>query len=282
MFRPVIALTTGAGLLLAAAAVPAGAANREHQQMMADIRMLQEQTQQLQLMLGVLSEALKTVTAKLDDQAGGTRKAFADQKLLVDNVAGDLRVVREKVDETNVRITSLSQEMEALRLAIPPPAPASPALPGESPAPGAPPSPTPTAPPTPAAAVGMTPQRLYETAWADYAGGQWTIAIEGFETYIRTFPRSEMADDAQWYIGESYQHDGKFRDAIAAYDKVIANYPSGNRIPDAYYKRGVVYEGLRELDRARESWEFVVKNYRDSAAGGLARQALDRLNRTGR
>lgn len=282
MFRPVIALTTGAGLLLAAAAAPAGAANREHQQMMADIRMLQEQTQQLQLMLGVLAEALKTVTAKLDDQAGGTRKAFADQKLLVDNVAGDLRVVREKVDETNVRITSLSQEMEALRLAIPPPAPAPPTLPGESPAPGAPPSPTPTAPPTPAAAVGMTPQRLYETAWADYAAGQWTLAIEGFETYIRTFTKSEMADDAQWYIGETYQFDGKFRDAIAAYDKVIANYPGGNRIPDAYYKRGVAYERLGQIDRARESWEFVVKNYRDSAAGGLAKQSLDRLNRTGR
>ena len=46
-----------------------------------------------------------------------TRKAFADQKLLVDTISSDLRVVREKVDDTNVRISSLSQEVEALRLA---------------------------------------------------------------------------------------------------------------------------------------------------------------------
>ena len=73
---------------------PVAAASREQQQMMADIRMLQEQTQQLQSMLLTLTEALRTVTTRLDEQAGVNRKAFADQKLLVDTLAGDLRVVR--------------------------------------------------------------------------------------------------------------------------------------------------------------------------------------------
>src|SRR5262245_57896937 len=92
---------------------PVHAANREHQQMMADIRMLQEQSQQLQLLLGSLGEALKQLNARLDDQSNATRKAFADQKLLVDNLTNEVRVVREKIDETNVRVTSLGQEVEA-------------------------------------------------------------------------------------------------------------------------------------------------------------------------
>ena len=54
-------------------------------------------------------------------------------------------------------------------------------------------------------------------AFSDYAAGQWPLAIQGFETYIRAFPRSEQADDAQFYIGEAYQLDGKMREALAAF-----------------------------------------------------------------
>jgi hypothetical protein len=118
MRRLSAALLVGA-LALGPLAGPLAAASREQQQMMADIRMLQEQTQQLQTMLLTLTEALRTVTTRLDEQAGTNRKAFADQKLLVDTLAGDLRVVREKIDETNVRLTSLSQDVEGVRDLIP-------------------------------------------------------------------------------------------------------------------------------------------------------------------
>src|SRR5437867_5708693 len=101
-----------------AAAGPASAANKEHQQMMADIRMLQEQAQQLQNLIGTLNETLKAVNARLDDQANASRKAFADQKLIIDTLGSDSRVIREKLDDNNVRIGSLSQEVDALRQAI--------------------------------------------------------------------------------------------------------------------------------------------------------------------
>ena len=79
-------------LLLVLTAAPLPAANKEHQQMMADIRMLQEQTQLLQAQLAAVTEALRAVTAKLDEQSGTARKAFADQKLLADTMSNDLRV----------------------------------------------------------------------------------------------------------------------------------------------------------------------------------------------
>src|SRR5215475_1903396 len=86
------------------AAPPAAAANKEHQQLMADIRMLQEQAQQLQNLLATLNESLKAVNARLDQQAETNRKSFADTKLVVDNLSNDVRVVREKLDDTNVRV----------------------------------------------------------------------------------------------------------------------------------------------------------------------------------
>jgi tol-pal system protein YbgF len=257
-------------------------ADKEHLQLMADIRMLQEQAQQLQQMLGTLAEALQVMTAKMDEQANTTRKAFADQKLVVDNASTDLRVVREKLDETNVRITSLSQELEAVRQAIPPmtsmAAPYDPAMTPEGTVPPGTATATPS-PAPPAAGVvppGTSPQRLYDMAWADYAAGQWTLAIQGFQSFMRAFPKSELADDAQYLIGESYLLDNKFRDALDGYEQVIKNYPGGDKLPNAYYKRGVVLERLGQRDRARESYEFVVKNYPETPAGALAKQRLNR------
>jgi tol-pal system protein YbgF len=298
-----LAVGTLAFASVAAAAGPAAAQSKREMQMMADIRMLQEQTQQLQQQLATalaqLNEALKQLSTRQDDQTAATRKGFADQKLTVDQIGSDLRVVRERVDETNVRITSLSQEVEALRVAIPSyPSPAMPTDPAIDPsaAPGAVPGTTPPAvppstttapgttapPPTPqptSGAAGISPQRLYDTAWTDYTAGQWTLCIEGFNTYLRSFPRSEAADDAQFYIGECNFADGKYTEAMDAYNRVIANYPRADKAPDAYYKRGMTFERLGQLDRARESWETLLKTFPDAEVARLGKQNLDRLAR---
>jgi tol-pal system protein YbgF len=280
-----------AALLLVGATSPLVAANREHEQLMADIRMLQEQNQRLQQALVSLADTLKTVTTRLDEQGAATRKGFADQKLVVDSVAGDLRVLREKLDETNVRLTSLSQDVDGVRDMIPKlgaqPAPLTStdpgAVPAQPPSPGTAPVPAgapPLAPaPSGANATGTTPRRLYETAYADYTAGQWSLAVQGFETYLKTYPKSDLADDAQYYIGESYSGDSRFREAAAAYERVISDYPQSDILPEAYYKVGITYERLGQPDRARTSYEYAVKAFPDTDAGRLAKQRLDGLNR---
>jgi tol-pal system protein YbgF len=266
-------------VLLAVTAVPLPAANKEHQQMMADIRMLQEQTQMLQAQLSAVTDALRTVTAKLDEQAGVQRKAFADQKLLVDTMSTDLRVVREKIDDNNVRISSIAQELDALRLSVSQGAqPVAPPVGAEGQAPPGAPTQGGQAPPL--ATVpnpGVSPTRLYDMAWADYAGGQYDLAIQGFTDFIKTFPKLEQAGAAQYYIGETYYAQGKYRDAVTAYDRVISDYPNSAKVPDAYYKRGLALNVLGQTDRARESWEFAAKNFPNVDAGRLSRQKLDQL-----
>ncbi len=273
-----------------APAASAAAANKEHQQLMADIRMLQEQNQRLQQAMMTLAEALKVVTTRLDEQAVASRKGFADQKLVVDNVAGDLRVLREKLDETNVRLTSLSQDVDGIRELIPRAGapsptglePADPNAAATTPSGTALTAPVGTAPapaPSGAAATGTTPRRLYETAYSDYTAGQWSLAVQGFETYLKTYPKSDLADDAQYYIGESYTGDSKFREAAAAYDRVIRDYPQSDILPEAYYKVGITYERLGQPDKAREAYDYAVKTFPDTDAGRLAKQRLDGLSR---
>ena len=262
-------------------AAPVAAQSRREMQMMADIRMLQEQTQQMQQQLAAaieqLSTNLKAISSRQDEQTAQTRKSFADQKLVIDQFATDLRIVRERIDESNVRITTLSQEVEALRLAIPqftapPAAPVDPNAP-----PVAPPTPAETAAAAQPPMAPGSPQRMFNTALADFTVGQWSLCIQGFEMYLRSFARTDAADDAQWYIGECYYNDGKFPQAADAYNRVISNFPKGDRVPDAYYKRGVTYTNMKQPDQARESFETVIKLFPDHEMARLAKQQLTRL-----
>ena len=273
-------------------ASPVSGQNREHQQMAAELRMLQEQSQQLALTLAALNQAvtesLKALNARLDEAGNAMRKGFADQKLLVDNVAADVSKIRERAGDTNVRIGSLQEELEALRVTVqalqqgalaPPPAPLDPAAPVDPAAASTPPpapiQPSATSPST----AGLSPTRLFDTAQADYFAGQWSSAISGFEAFLRAFPRSEQADDAQFIIGETYFAQNQWPEAIGAYNQVIQSYPGTNSVPVAFYKRGLAQERLGQIDAARTSWETASKSFPDSDAGRLARQNLDRLNR---
>ena len=278
-----ISLVAAAAL---AVAVPVSAQSKREMQMMADIRMLQEQNQQLQVTLAQLTEtltsALKAVNGRLDDQANANRKGFADQNLKVDQFGSDLRVVREGLSDTNVKIGQLSQEVEALRLAIPqfPAGSGAPPVAGDPPTdPAAPPQAGVPPPSPPSAAPGMSPQRMYDTAWADYTAGQWDLCISGFDQYLRVFPRSAQADLAQYYIGECNYQDGKHQEAVQAFTQVITNYPKGQSVAPSFYKRGLAFERLGQFDRARESFESVMKLFPDSDAARLAKQNLDRINR---
>ena len=255
--------------------------NRERQQIMADVRMLHEQTMRLQLLISALDESLKQLSDQIESQGNATVRALADQRLLVDNVARDVRILREKLDDTNVRISSMSQELEALRVAIPPMSSPMTQL-FTDPETGLPLDPSSlqaaTPPPSAPLAAGASPRRMYDTAWADYTNGQWVLAIEGFETYLKTFPRSELADDAQFYIGQTQYADGQFQESVAAFEKVLLNYPDGDVVPEASYKRGLALDRLGETDLARQAFELVMANYPDNTMATLAQQALDRLS----
>jgi len=257
-------------VLAVCAAAPATAANKEHQQLMADLRMLQEQSQLLQTLLGTLTDALKAVNTRLDQQTEVNRKAFADSKLVIDNLTNDVRVIREKLDDNNVRIGSLTQEVSSLRQSMqqlttrasttePHGAAAAPARGGAA---------------SPAGVLVDSPEKTWNAAWADYTAGQYDLAIMGFEAYIRDNPRSDKADDAQMHIGNSYLNAGKNDKAVQAYDKTIRTYPNGNVVPDAYYKKGLALMNLKNVAAAREAWEFVVKNYPNTDAANQARQRL--------
>ena len=263
----------------------ASAADREHQQLMADLRMLQLQTQELQTTMIALADALNSVNVTVTEQVSISRKTFADTQVMMNTVGDGIRILREKLDDTNVRVSSFSLEIEALRVSIPRiPIPTTDDPLAEQPI--SPETETVEAPPvgpvTPTAIPGVSPQRLYDMAFADYAAGQWSLAITGFEAYITAFPRSTQADDAQFYIGQTYYNDGKYQDAKEAFDTAIATYLDGDVLPEAYYKRGLSLDRLGNTEEALASFQILIDRYPNSTMTTLAQQAINRLTRPAR
>lgn len=269
-------------VLVAALAAPLSAANKEHQQLMADLRMLQEQSQILQNLLGTVTDTLKAVNTRLDQQAESNRKAFADQKLVIDNLTNDVRVIREKLDDNNVRIGSLTQEVDSLRQSVqqlsarPWPTTEPDAGAGGQPAPGGGAAPGATQTPP---AMSASPTQVWDAAYADYTAGQYDLAVLGFDAYIKSFPKSDKADDAQVYICASYLNDKKDEKAVEACDLAIRTYPGTNAIPEAYYRKGLALSNLRDAAGARAAWDTLIRNYPDSGAALQAKQGLDRLKK---
>ena len=298
-----VVVTTIATLITGTFAVPARAQNREHLQMAADLRIVQEQQQEnaaqldkLTKALGEVTETVKALSGRLDASDAATRKALADEKAIIDNLNTQLRAINDRTSDTNVRLGTVREDLGALTTALSsaiasfnaaaaalsasassaPPADGSTSA-GPAPAPAsATPAPTPVIPR--AAAPGISPSRLFDTAWSDYTAGDMKTAATGFEAYLRDYPKSERAADAQFYLAESNVKLKKLPEAIAGFNAVIQNYPTNiDRVSNAYYRLGEVQRSLSQIEAARTAWETVVKKYPDSDWGILAKQRLDGL-----
>jgi tol-pal system protein YbgF len=248
--------------------------DKEHKLIMAEIRMLQEEQQQVRQTLSTLNDTLKAINARMDADASRYQKVFADQKLAVESVAETTRVLREKADETAVRLSTMAQELQSMRQAMsatnapPPLAPTG--------------DPAATEPTTPSAGgsappVNLSPTVFWDRVYGTYTSGQFDLAVDGFQSYIRAFPTSPRAAEAQLYIGHSYYNAGKYAEAAAALQKTVTDYPQSAVLPEAYYKLGLTYEALKQNDQARRALETVVKNYSTTAYAQMASQALVRV-----
>lgn len=290
--------------LLTAMAVPATAAaqNREHQQIFADMRILQEQTQMLRAAVAELMESLKAINSRVDEQANLTRKLFADQGVQIGGLTDNARILREKLDATSVTLSKDAHEMETIRQElgnqrtllnqiITMLTAAAPAAGVTDPAAAAATDPTTGAPPVttpPGAAAAppamlpppQNPQRAFDSAFGDYITGRFDMAIAGFQYYIETFPTSPDVPKARFHVAESHYGKGQNKEAVTAYAQVISQHKGTTWEADALFKQGLAYEKLGQPERAKANWELVRKAFPDSNAAILATQNLARINKT--
>jgi len=119
-----------------------------------------------------------------------------------------------------------------------------------------------------------TDSQLYNEAKQAYDNGQLDKARQGFQQLIKSFPKSSNADNAQFWIGESYYREKWYEKAILEYQTVIEKYPNGNKVPAAMLKQGMSFLELGDKSNARLILKELEKKYPKSNEAKVAAKKL--------
>lgn len=114
----------------------------------------------------------------------------------------------------------------------------------------------------------------YDQAFQSLKDLRYADAAEGFQTFLARYPTSEYADNAQYWLGESYYVTRNYDISLEAFNDLLKNYPDSSKKPDALLKIGYAHYELKQWDQARAALEQVKQQYPDTT---LARLADNRL-----
>jgi tol-pal system protein YbgF len=251
-----------AAVLIAGMPGVALGANKDIERLQLQVASLQSQLSSMERVAEDTLRELKRLNESLAEQNAFLRKSVPDRRLQDETLMTTLREMDERMSEIAEQI----QGLHAAREAAPPPSAV--AIPGD---PGPGPAPAPRAPvPTPPA-----PRELYSQAYADYARGNFDLAIQEYEEYLRAYPETDLADNAQYWIGECLYSKQKYDQALAAWDELFRRYPGSDKLPDARYKKGMALERLGRRSQALIEYRAVANRYPNSDAGRKAREKLN-------
>jgi tol-pal system protein YbgF len=120
--------------------------------------------------------------------------------------------------------------------------------------------------------------QMYEASLAQLRRGSTSTARQGLREMLRSYPTSERAGDALYFIGQSFAAENP-DSAAFYYGQVVQKHPSSSRAASALYNLGLVAERRKETRKARESYQRVVQKYPQSDEAALARDRLKALGR---
>ncbi len=118
---------------------------------------------------------------------------------------------------------------------------------------------------------------LYDAAYRDFTRGNYQLAVAGFEDFLRYYPDSDLADNAQYWIGESRFALGELDQAIQDFLKVRDLYPEGNKVAGATLKIGYAFLRKGDSATARRYFDTVIREFPDSDEAKFAQDKLATL-----
>jgi tol-pal system protein YbgF len=250
--------------LLLAGALAGGCGSSQLDSMEAQLADIQRQVLAIQKQSSSKEEVAQ-LQRDAAEQARNLLKAQADIRQELQSVSALIEQLEGKLEDTNQRLAQLSQQIAATNQTLKMLRPAGDLPPAGSAAePGA-------------SAELADPDSLYRNAYNDYLRGSYDLAILGFRQYLESFGGTDLADNASYWIGESYYRQRKFQDAIREFDLVVSQYPNSDKVPSALLRKGYAFLELGEQSKGVVQLQNVIRRYPRSDEANLARQQLSSL-----
>jgi tol-pal system protein YbgF len=239
--------------------------------MQSDTRRTADQVATLQESVG------NSVAKSLTPMAGlGTKvDGMGDDVRSLKDALADLSARLERMD---AKMTDLKNQLQVMQSPPPAPAPAGALPPGGTSALLPASSPGGAVPQGPTAPMGMSADKSYNDAATDLQTGKTELAYNEFQQYLTYFPNTELAANAQYYIGEIDYNRGRYPQAVKAFDAVLEHYPNNPKTSDSHLMKAYALLKSNQKSRAVQEFRILVAKYPDS---DNARRALQQLRAIG-
>ena len=120
-------------------------------------------------------------------------------------------------------------------------------------------------------------QQAYQAAFNLLKAGRYDQAAKSFQKFLAEYPTGKFADNAQYWLGESYYVTRNFDNAIQEFETLVSKHPESQKVTHALLKIGYIHDELGQKDKAREVLTGLTEKYPQSTAAGLATKRLERM-----
>ncbi len=120
-------------------------------------------------------------------------------------------------------------------------------------------------------------QDNYQLAFDLLRNGRYVESAQAFDQFLTIFPSSPLADNAQYWLAETYYVQRQFTTALPTFQAVVDSYPDSSKRPDALLKFGFCHYELQQWDAARAALQRVAREFLHTTAARLATRRLERL-----
>ncbi|MBU1186228.1 MAG: tol-pal system protein YbgF [Acidobacteria bacterium] len=129
----------------------------------------------------------------------------------------------------------------------------------------------------PALNPNLDAREIYNMAHEDYLKGNYSLAIDGFKIYLQQFPESPYADNALYWIGECFYSQEIYDTAMDYFQRLILEYPQGDKVPAAYLKRGISLMQLKRDDEALSVFRLLISKHPLEEESKIAQQKIKEI-----
>ena len=235
-------------------------------------RMQQTFDERMGIMKDLLTQQIDNVN-KMGTTIQNLQKTLGQQTTdagsKVDQISGQVQALHDSVDELKARLAKVSKQLDDIQTAqqniTAPPA-------AGQPVGGAANSNAPQAPPA---------DQLYNDALRDYNANKNDLATQEFTQYLQAYGNTDLAGNAQFYLGEIAYRQANFSAAVQAYNKVLDQYPGGNKSAAAQLKKAYALLELGQRDAGVQELRSLISRYPKSPEALQARDRLAKLGAAG-